>query len=215
MTDEEIKALQETNEKLTKELEALKQHTAGQQTLPNILPPPAANPPSPSLEEQAKANAEEKAKIEAASKKIEETLKFNMDIKRFVEENAAIVGEEIQSIISLSENVKYATALEKANELRSNILSSFFKRQEHIEALVIDKYKAKAAEFLELAAVVKNQRSAEFWDLFELAVENIKLKEKQEELLKKTNGQATDKKTNEHNKKFFDARSYYIPAKAA
>jgi hypothetical protein len=222
MTSEEQKQYDEmkaANEKLLKELDEVKKAQSPQPApnpqpnLPGFTDPP--KPPKPSLEEQAKLNAAEQAKIAAEQKKVEETIKFNLGIAKFVDDNKDIVGENIKAIIDLAKNVKYASAFEQANELRTNILNAFFKEQSHIDALITDTYKARANEFLSLAVVVKNEQSAKYWDLFELAVENIRRDKKHEELLKKSGGQNTDEEGKEYDKKFFEMRSHYIRKKAA
>ncbi|MDR2708355.1 MAG: hypothetical protein LBC07_00060 [Elusimicrobiota bacterium] len=223
MTPEEIKAveaLKAEKEKLQQELKQIqdqketKEQAAKQQNQFDFMKDEKKEAAqTPSLEEQAKRNAEEKARIEQYNKKIEDTVKFNVGIKQFIDDNLDIIGENIKDIWDISSKRKYANSFEQADELRANILNQFFKDQKHIDALITDKFKAKANEFLGLADVVKNQRSAEFWELFDLAVENLKLKAKDEQLKKKDNGQNMDKDTEKHNQKFFQARSYFIPTK--
>ncbi|MDR3050011.1 MAG: hypothetical protein LBV16_09325 [Elusimicrobiota bacterium] len=219
-TAEEQKVLDDLKaekEKLAAELESAKKLIPKQPDLPGANPPnPAPNDSDKiSLEEQAKKNAAEKERIEKARKVIEDAVRFDYDIKNKITENLAIVGEEVKTILDLAAGRAYSDSVEKANELRASILNSFFSKQEHIDALVTETFKTKATDFLKLTQLKRNELSGQYWELFDLAVENIKAKKKQEELQKVQSGKNSDKDIEEYNKKFFAARGHYIQEKKA
>jgi hypothetical protein len=216
MTPEEQKAhdeLKAQNEKISKEMEELKKLVPPQPNLPNMPSDPPKEKETLTLVEQVRKNSEDKKRIEEENKKISDAVKFNIGFERFASDNAAVVGDEIKGIMEASKNRKYGSDIEQANELRANILNSFFSKQANIDALVLDNYKKRAQDFLEMAHVKKDERSGDYWDLFELAVANIAKDNKHQEILKKESGQNTDNKSKEYDKKFFDMRSHYIKAK--
>lgn len=203
ITDEEREAelnnLKAEKERLEKELEEAKK-TKGN-------PPPAPQEDKTKLEEDARKKAEEEAKNKAQSKKIENAVAFSYDITKLLSENPDILGEEIKSIIDLAAKRDYPNAIEKANELRSAILNTFFSKQANIDALVTESFKKKATEFLALTTIKRNELSEEYWNLLELAVENIKKEKKHEELLKKGKGEYTGSDAEEkYDKKIFGLR---------
>jgi hypothetical protein len=79
-----------------------------------------------------------------------------------------------------------------------------------VDALVTENFKSKAVEFLALPQVKRNELSANYWELFELAVENIKKERKHAELLKSKDGNSVSEKGTEYDGKFFGMRKHYI-----
>lgn len=159
-------------------------------------------------------NALEKAKIDADNKRIENAVKFNFEVERIVNENAGVIGEEIRNIVELAKQRTYSSGIEKANEIRASILNKFFSVQANVDALLTENFKAKAVEFLALTQVKRNELSANYWELFELAVENIKKERKHAELLKSKDGKNVDAKGMEYDGKFFGMRKHYIRGNA-
>ncbi|MDR3112764.1 MAG: hypothetical protein LBU09_00125 [Endomicrobium sp.] len=204
MTPEELQAALDAEkaekEKLSKELEELRKKNN----------PPAPPEDKKTLEEQEEENRKQREKIDAESKKIENAVEFNLKIGTFVKDNLEIVGEKIKGIIELASQRTYPNGIEKANELRASILNAFFSEQANIDALPMDSFKNKALEFLKLTQIKRTEDSAKYWELFELAVENIKKEKKHAELLKGKDGKDTDVKGAEYEKKFFDMRAHYI-----
>ena len=208
MSPDEQKAFDDTKA----ELEALKKEK--EEAGKNKSTPPAKENDDPeaqeTLKEQAKKNADQKAKIDAENIKIERAIKFDYEIKNLLKDDIEIIGEEIKNIVEIADKRTYTNSVEKANEVRATVLDAFFKQQKNIDALVTEGFKAKATSFLALAQVKKYELADEYWELFELAIANIKGIAKQEELKKQSKGENTDKVVDEHNQKFFNSRSHYI-----
>ena len=173
-------------------------------------PPAAPEPDKKTLEQQEEENRKQKEKIDAENKKIEDAVKFNLSVEKFVKDNLEIIGEEIKSIIELAGQRTYPNSIEKANELRASILNKFFGTQANVDALTTEAFKNKALEFLKLTQIKRTEDAGKYWELFELAVENIKKEKKHAELLKGKDGKDTDAKGSEYEKKFFDMITHYI-----
>jgi len=129
-------------------------------------------------------NAEKKAEILLAE--IQESVKFNLSVKDFVEKNKSILPEEAGKILATVDGKNYGNENEKANYIRKNLLESFLEKQENIDALEPSQ-KIKADRFKALAEMDKLKKSNEFWDLVELGVVVKHGKNKAKEL-NKVNG---------------------------
>jgi hypothetical protein len=212
MTQEEQKAFDELKAQKEKVEEELKEKAslAAKQLDAKVSGKNDKNPTLDDLLALSEKNALEKAKIDADSKRIETAVKFNFEIERIVKENVDIVGEEIKSIVELAKQRTYSSGIEKANEIRASVLNKFFSVQENLDALATENFKTKAMEFLALAQVKRNELSAKYWELFELAVENIKKERKHAELLKSRDGNTVSTKGAEYDSKFFGMRRHYI-----
>jgi hypothetical protein len=124
-------------------------------------------------------NAEKNA--ETALAKIQESVKFNLSVKDFVEKNKSTLPEEASKILATVEGKVYKNESEKANAVRKNLIESFIEKQENMDFLS-DSLKAKALTFKNLAETDKERRSNEFWDLVDIGVELKFNKNKAKEL---------------------------------
>lgn len=200
----EVERLKNENEKLTKDLDDA--------TRPSKIEEPKKE--TLSLEEQEARNREEKLRIDEHNAKVESAAKFNYEIDNFVSDNLAVIGDEVKSIIDLSKERTYPNSIEKANELRASILNKYFSKKENVEALLTESFKKKAIDFLGLTQVKKHELAGQHWELFELSVQNKMKDKKQEELLKKENGQeVTDVQKNLKEKIGKKSQEYYFQNK--
>lgn len=149
---------------------------------------------SKTVVDQAKeaVNAEKKAEILLAE--IQESVKFNLSVKNFVEKNKSILPEEAGKILATVEGKNYNNENEKANYIRKNLLESFLEKQENIDALA-ESQKIKAERFKNLAETDKLKKSQEFWDLVETGVE-LKFNKNKAKELNKVNGVSADSSGN-------------------
>ncbi|MDR2426833.1 MAG: hypothetical protein LBD46_06635 [Endomicrobium sp.] len=211
MTPEEKTAFDEAKAKAEaaeKELKELKE----KQKLLSV--PPNPNPTLEDLIAKSKKDSEEQAKIKEINNQLERAVEFNYKIETFAKENKEIVGDEVINIIELSKGRNYDTGIEKANELRSAILNKYFSVQSNIDALRTESFKKKATEFLALTQIKRNELSDEYWELFELSVENIRRDKKQAELVKAENGIETNDFQKKYKEKLAEqANEYYFPGK--
>ena len=129
-------------------------------------------------------NAEKKAEILIAE--IQDSVKFNLSVKDFVEKNKSILPEESVKILSNVESKNYKNDNEKANAVRKNLIESFLEKKENIDCLE-SSMKARAENFKALAETDKERRSKEFWDLVEIGVA-LKYNKNKAQELNKVNG---------------------------
>ncbi|MDR3243811.1 MAG: hypothetical protein LBT79_03585, partial [Elusimicrobiota bacterium] len=166
------------------------------------------------LEEEAKKEAQEKADAKAKNDELEAAIKFEYEIAKMVSDNKEIIGDEVKKILEIAKGRNYSNPIEKANELRSSILSSFFSIAANVEALTAESFKKQANDFLALTQVARNEQSGKHWNLFELAVENIKKEAKHQEFIKQSKGE----NTNEFQKNYASnlrekTKQYFFPNK--
>jgi hypothetical protein len=133
------------------------------------------------ITQEAKESLDTEKQAEIALSKIQESIKFNLSVKDFVEKNKFILPEESIKILATIENKIYKNDTEKANAVRKNLIESFVEKQENIDFLS-DSLKIKALNFKALTEIDKERRSGEFWDLVDIGVDLKFNKNKAKEL---------------------------------
>jgi hypothetical protein len=134
----------------------------------------------------AKKALEAENKSKADLLQIQGSVKFNMEIKKFFEDNKTLFPEETAKILETIGGKTFADDNEKANTTRKSLLDSFLEKQENIDVLT-PSLKTRAETYKALAESDKMRRSGEFWDLAETGLA-LKLGARKAEALSKING---------------------------
>ena len=139
-----------------------------------------------SIVEQAK-DAVEAEKVAADSLgKIQESIKFNISVKDFVEKNKNLLPVEAEKILATIATKTFKDDNEKANAARKNLLDSFLSQKENLSVMTVS-MQTRAEFYKGLAESDKEKRSSEFWDLAEVGIA-LKQGARKAEALNKING---------------------------
>lgn len=138
------------------------------------------------LVEQAKAAVEADKAAGVALNQIQESIKFNISVKDFIEKNKNLLPEESDKILAAIATKTFKDDNERANLTRKNLLDSFLEKQDNISVLTAS-MQSRANYYKSLAESDKEKRSSEFWDLAEVGIA-LKGGAHKAEALKKING---------------------------
>lgn len=139
-----------------------------------------------SINDQAKDQLQAENAAKEALAQIQGSVKFNMEIKKFFEDNKTLFPEETAKILETIGGKTFADENERANTTRKSLLDSFLEKQENIDVLT-PSLKTRAENYKALAESDKMRRSGEFWDLAETGLA-LKLGARKADALNKING---------------------------
>lgn len=171
LTPEQIQALQTENDRIKKELEALKTKT-----------PPNQNPPEdPNKGDLAEA-ARKKREAEEAEKKKSSTLKsaleFVIKAPEWLKTNAPLLPKTVEGLFTAADKENYGSDIEKANAIKAGIVQEFFALQSNLD-LLTESQKIVVEDFKKLTHADKRERVADVYaTIFEPTFEQLKRLEK-------------------------------------
>lgn len=182
LTEQEIQAIQEENAKLKQQIEDAKK-----------TPPPVKEKENDqSIIDKVEKERKERESRDTESQKLESALRFNLSTERFLKENHAILPQDISAIFAAAEKEKYDSAIEKANATKSAVIKSFFTLQSNMDVLTSNQ-KLALEDYFKLTSKGREEKADEVYrNIFEPAVETIKLIKRAEELAKSKSLGATD-----------------------
>lgn len=117
---------------------------------------------------------------------LEKAVGFNMQISTFADKYKDVLPASVKSVIDLSNNKTYTSAVAKANEMRKSIIEAFLEVQANVDALP-EGMKAKANLFKELTEDAKLEKSGLYWELVEVGAE-LQNSKKRAEAVNRANG---------------------------
>lgn len=136
------------------------------------------------LDEKARLERESREKDAQNASALESAIGFNMKAREWASTNAALLPDSIQGIFVEAEKENYANAVEKANAVKSAIVSEFFAVQENLD-LLTENQKAELANFSKLTKNEREQRVKSIYDsIFEPTIESLKRMRKAEQVSK-------------------------------
>jgi hypothetical protein len=106
-------------------------------------------------------------------KEIEETTKFNIGIKDFIESNKNYLPKETKGIYEMIYNSPAGSNVDKKNEFQKSVLKLFFENKNSFDELNETK-KEKAKEFLGFVSEKQNRLAGQYWDILSDHIENRK-----------------------------------------
>lgn len=133
--------------------------------------------------DQVKKDKADSKEEQNSEKHLEDALKFNLGADKFYDDNKRILPEITKDIIEKINKKDYSNAVEKANHLRSNIMTAFFELDENRKDLPSD-LEVKAKAFMALAEDEKVKRSGEYVEVLNLCLDRKRLILKAEDVSK-------------------------------
>ncbi len=187
MDPKEIAALQEKAAKA----DALEKEIAALKAAPPVKAEPVKDETKPDdTDLNAKVLAEKKDKEQRTleSKKLESALTFSLTSDKFIKEHESILPKDITDVFKQADKEKYDSPIEKANAIKSSLISSFFKVQANLDSLTASQ-KGSIEDYEKLTKRGREEKAEEiFTNIFEPALAMIKQIKKAEEIVKTKNG---------------------------
>jgi hypothetical protein len=158
---------------------------------PDPKPEPKTDPNELTLGQKVQKENEQKAANQADKQKLEAALRFTMNADKFISENKAILPKEISDIFARAEKESYDSDVDKANEIKSSVIQSFFSQQANLD-LLTDSQKVSVSDYLKLTKSAKEQAAHDLYqNVFEPTLGMLKRIKKAEQVAK-SNGGAVD-----------------------
>ena len=211
MTPEEITALQARAAKadeLQKEIDGLK-------SKPKDETPPKVE--DKDLNQRVADDKKEKEERAAEGKKLERALTFTLQSEKFIKEHESILPKDMVDIFAAADKEKYDSPVEKSNEIKSSLISSFFKVQANLDMLTASQ-KSAVEDFEKLTIKAKREKAEEVYtNIFEPALVTLKAVKKAEEVTKANSGigNTTDSEKTYINNIIKSSQNHYFRSKSA
>lgn len=169
-------------------------------------PAPKDDPRADALQEAAakKAREEERTRLQNA-------IKFNLGIAKYVEENKDFLTAIAGTIVSKVNEKQFSDEEAKSLNMRKNLLEDFFSQQANIDAAP-EELKPRIMAFKALAEDEKERQAAKNWDLLQLVVDRKKLTAQVEAAKRARQGgyEETNDLVKDYNAKVFARKSQYL-----
>lgn len=175
-----------TTEEQTQLEGLLAKQAAAKSTEPAAKPSEPSKEPTKTITEEAKAAVEAEKAAGLALGQIQESVKFNLSVSKFVEDNKSLLPDEAAKILATVATKTFKDENEKANTVRQSLLDSFLSQKENIDVLTAP-MKARAESYKALAESDKLRKSSEFWELVETGAA-LKQLSRKAEALNRANG---------------------------
>lgn len=134
--------------------------------------------PEDDLHARAKKKAAKSGDEAANLKRMESSIAFNMATKDFLKANASLLPKDAEEVFAQAEKEKFDSAAEKASEIKSGLVQSFFAVQANVDLLTAGQ-KSKLDEFLALTKTGKADKAEQVYEMiFEPALERMKAERK-------------------------------------
>lgn len=166
----ELEALKTQNSDLMKRLEALE--------VKNKSKNDDKGEDDDDLATKARKQREQNEDSSKKEKSLEAAINFNVAGKDFLKSNQGLLPKTIEGLFTEADKEKYDTAVEKANAIKSGIISEFFAVQSNHD-LLTGSQKIQVDEFLKLTKNGKQERVESIYSMiFEPTLESLKRIEK-------------------------------------
>lgn len=134
------------------------------------------------LADKARLEREEAEKKGKYEKSLEGALNFNIAGPQFLKDNVGLLPKNVESIFAAADKEKYDSAIDKANAIKSGVVSEFFAVQENHDLLTASQ-KSELDEFLKLTKNGKQERVESIYAMiFEPTLETKRKVQKAKEL---------------------------------
>jgi len=183
MTPEELEALKASNQKAYDSYMALKGENDKLKAKPDPKDDPKPDPKDEKdLADKARLEREEAEKKGKYEKSLEGALNFNIAGPQFLKDNVGLLPKNVESIFAAADKEKYDSAIDKANAIKSGVVSEFFAVQENHDLLTASQ-KSELDEFLKLTKNGKQERVESIYAMiFEPTLETKRKVQKAKEL---------------------------------
>lgn len=169
-------------------------------------PAPKDDPRADVLKEAAAAKAREEERA-----RMQEAIKFNLGIAKYIEDNKDYLTPIAGGIVSKINEKSFTDEEKKALNMRKNLLEDFFSQQANIDAAP-EELKGRILSFKALAEDDKEKQAAQYWDLLQLVVDRKKLTAQVEAAKRARQGsyEETNDLIKNYNAKVFARKSQYL-----
>ena len=167
----------------------------------------------PTTLQKAQKDAEDKAKQNALIGETEGATKFELGFDKLKEDYADFMPAETDSIVTVVKNQKHDNSVTKVREIKVALLDSFFQVQRNVDS-VKDSMREKISKYKDLTQEAKRENVQQYWEVFEVALDNLKQAQKFEQA-SKANGQRSTATGAEakYNDKIFAKAEFYSSRK--
>lgn len=114
-------------------------------------------------------------------KEITDTVKFNIGIRDFLENNADLLPKDVKTTYENINNGNIGSADEKRKEIQRSIIVSTFENKKAFESL-IPSHKEKIENFLSLQLEAQRNKAGDTWEILETYIDKKKYAMAQEKL---------------------------------
>lgn len=171
VSKEEFETLKNQHSELMKKFEALSTKDK-------------AKDEDPDLKARAAKEREESDKKKTDIKALENALSFNMQSKKFWDDNQALLPKQVEDIFKTADKETYDSALDKASAIKAGIVQEFFAVQDNLDLLTPGQ-KTALEDFLKLTKNGKQEKASGVYDqIFEPTFEMLKRLKKAQHLSK-------------------------------
>ena len=148
----------------------------------------------PSLADKARKLREDQESNSKKEQSLESAINFTTGSKEFIKNNATLLPKTIEGIFSQAEKETYDSKVEKANAIKSGIISEFFAVQANMDQLT-GPQKIEIDNFLKLTKNGKQERVENIYSMiFEPTLEMVRKIEKARQLNNGTKNQSDGEK---------------------
>lgn len=181
---------------------------------PAPAPAPAPKPEDKSVVDKAK---EKEAADKLRATELQDTefaTKFEIGFEAFKKDNKDYLPEELDYILSTVDALKIENKVQKVKEIKSAIMELFFNKEKNLNVLN-ETQKSKAKAFAALTRDAKRESANQYWEVLEIAVDNLHQGAKLQSALK-TSGYAANNGQDKYADSVFGRSAQLnIPAKNA
>jgi hypothetical protein len=168
---------------------------------------------SQDLSDRARAERENKEKLEAESKGLESAITFNLQSEDFLKKNNDLLPESVKELFTLANKEKFDSPLQKASEIKSGLIQEFFSVQANMDILT-QSQRTQLADFLKLTKDGKREKAQMvFENIFEPALELIKAVKRAEQVQRAKQGYGDDSDAAYKQKLISHSRQHYLGEK--
>lgn len=125
----------------------------------------------------------EKAKV----KEIEDTAKFNLQIKDFLDVNADLLPKNCKDIYENINNGNIGSSTEKRQEIQRSIIISTFENKDAFNSL-INSQQEKIKNFMGLTIEAQRKQASAMWEILDTYLDKTKYAKQQQKLMRINSG---------------------------
>ena len=175
---------------------------------------PDPEPKDPSVIEKAQQEALLRAQQAQARARMQDAIKFNFGISKYVEENKDYLTKLSGEIVKTVQAKQFSDEEVQARTLQASLLEDFFSQQENLDAAPAE-LKGRIMAFKALTQDEKEKQASQYWDVLTLTLGQKKMAA-QVAAAKRANSGIYDEPNNvikQYNDRVFALKSHYLGEK--
>ena len=175
---------------------------------------PEPEPKDPSVIEKAQQEALLRAQQAQARARMQDAIKFNFGISKYVEENKDYLTKLSGEIVKTVQAKQFSDEEVQARTLQASLLEDFFSQQETLDAAPAE-LKGRIMAFKALTQDEKEKQASQYWDVLTLTLGQKKMAA-QVAAAKRANSGIYDEPNNvikQYNDRVFALKSHYLGEK--